>query len=72
METLEKMINVFAWITLVGCPILIALKIWLQSRYENSLEKTMDNLNGLTGSYSHGIPRLFLFFIIALVFLIVK
>ena len=72
METLLKMLNVFSWICVVVCPLLIVVKIWLQSKYENSLEKTIDSLNGVEAEYTGGLLKLGLLFVIALVYLIVR
>ena len=71
METLFKMITVLSWIAVIGCPLLIGVKIWLQSRYENSLEKTMDGLKGVQVEYTGGLTKLIALFIIGLVYLIV-
>jgi len=72
METLFKMLNVFSWILVIGCPILIFVKIWLQSKYENSLEKTIDSLKGVQAEYTGGLMKLLVLFVVALVYLLVR
>ena len=72
METLFKMLNVFSWILVIGCPILIFVKIWLQSKYENSLEKTIDYLKGVQAEYTGGLMKLLVLFVVALVYLLVR
>ena len=72
METLFKMLNVFSWILVIGCPILIIVKIWLQSKYENSLEKTIDSLKGVEAEYTGGLVKLAVLFVVALVYLLVR
>lgn len=72
MEILIKMLNVFSWILVIGCPILIFVKIWFQIRYENSLEKTIDSLRGVQTEYTGGIAMLLILFVVALVYLLVR
>ena len=72
METLIKMINIFAWIAVIGCPIMVIVKIYMQSQYENSLEKMVDRLKGYDATYMKGVGKLLLVFVIALVYLIAK
>lgn len=72
METLLKMINVFSWIILIVCPLIISLKIWLQVDYDNSLEKKMDAFKGVQKNFMNGILKILIAFVIALVYLIVS
>lgn len=72
METLEKMLNVIAWILVIVNPILIGAKIWLQFKYNDSLEEKIDNLNGYTSNYTHNVKRLLIVFVLCLIYLIVK
>ena len=54
MEVLIKMINVFAWIAVIVCPLLACLKTWFQFTYEGSLEKRMDKIKGYKSDYMGG------------------
>lgn len=72
METLFRMLDVFCWILVIGCPLLIFLKVWMQFKYEKSLEKTIDNLKGIQKEYNDGLGRLIILFAISLVYLIVR
>lgn len=72
METLYKMILVFAWIGVIVCPLIIAIKIWLQRNYYGSLEEKIHNLNGFKTVYTNGIPTVLLVAIVCLVYLIVR
>ena len=72
METLYKMILVFAWIGVIVCPLIIAIKIWLQRDYDGSLEEKIHKLNGVKVEYTNGISTLLLVTIVCLVYLIVR
>lgn len=72
MVTLFKMLTLLAWISVIGCPLIIVLKFWLQMRYEGSFEKTIDRLKGVEADYTGGVLKLAAVFLISLVFLIVK
>lgn len=72
METLEKMLNVIAWILVIVNPILIGAKIWLQTKYNDSLDEKIDNLNGYTSNYTYNVKRLLIVFVLCLIYLIVK
>jgi hypothetical protein len=64
------MINIVCWILVIGCPIIIGLKLYLHVKYQNSLEKIRDNFNGFEGNYMSGTVTLFLLFLISLIYLI--
>ena len=70
MSKLENMINIVCWILVIGCPIIIGLKLYLHVKYQNSLEKIRDNFNGFEGNYMSGTVTLFLLFLISLIYLI--
>ena len=72
METIVKMINVFAWIAVIILPIIIFLKAYFQVQYKGSVEELFDKLQNRETSYSHNNFQLLLLFIVALVYLIVK
>jgi len=72
METLVKMINIFSWIAVIGCPLVVILKIYMQYKYENSLERTLDYMKGFEATYMKGTRTLLIIFFVALVYLIVK
>ncbi len=66
------MLNVFAWIAVVVCPLLVIAKLWSQFKYEGSLEKSMDRINGYESDYMGGFIWLLVGFVVSLVYLIVK
>ncbi len=49
------MLNIGCWILVIGCPIIIGLKLYLHVKYQDSLEKIRDNFNGFEGNYLSGI-----------------
>ncbi len=70
MNKLENMINIICWILVIGCPVIIGIKVYLQVQYQDSLEKIRDNFNGFEGNYMTGTITLFLFFLMSLIYLI--
>jgi hypothetical protein len=72
METLIKILVVLSWIAVIACPLIIVLKVYLQSKYEGSLEQTVDMMKGAKATYTNGILKLLGVFIIALIYLIVR
>ncbi len=72
METLLKMLNVISWICVTGCPLVIVIKVCLQSKYENSLDEKIDMLKGVKTVYTRGLLKLSILFVVALVYLIVR
>ncbi len=70
MSKLQNMLNIGCWILVIGCPIIIGLKLYLHVKYQDSLEKIRDNFNGFEGNYLSGIVTLFLFFLMSLIYLI--
>lgn len=72
MKVVFKMLNIFSWIIVIGCPILIFLKIWLQYKYEKSIDVLLHRLKGVKLNYTDGIVTLAILFVVALVYLIVR
>jgi hypothetical protein len=72
MEILLKMLNVFAWIAAIACPVIMCLKLWLQFDYAGSLEEKMDAMKGQRSDYTGGVVWLLIVSVVSIVYLIVK
>lgn len=72
METLIRMITLFAWIAVIGCPILIVIGTSLQNDYDGSISQKIDRMQGYEMNYSAFNEKAMVIFVIALVFLIIK
>lgn len=72
METLIRMINIFAWIAVFFCPLIAIVKFILHVSYTDSLEEKIDHLNGVQGTYLHKFWWFVLGFVVSLVYLIAK
>lgn len=72
METLQKMITIISWICTIVNPIFIILMIRKENKYKGSLEESMDRLRGYTTTYLKYNIKLFIIFVIAIVYLIAK
>ena len=70
MSKLQNMLNIVCWILVIGCPIIIGLKFYLHVKYQDSLEKIMENYKGYESNYMSGTVTLFLFFLMSLIYLI--
>lgn len=72
METIIKMLNVLAWITVIWAGIVLVIKQVLHIKYQSSYEKHIDRIEGRKITFLHNSMYWFIAFIISLVYLIVK
>lgn len=70
MEKLLNMLNIFAWIFVLGCPLMIAITFRWEGKYKNSLSQQLDRLQGIEKTYVAYTLWFALLFVISLVYLI--
>jgi len=71
-ETIFKTINVFAWILVIGCPILIIFKVWLYFNYGNLFKEFLNKREYIKSNYLSIIALILILFTISLSYLIVN
>lgn len=72
METILKMLNVLAWITVVWTGIVVAGKVISHLTYRGSLRQKLDTIEGKKITFLHNLIYWFIAFIISLSYLIAK